>query len=172
MAQSLAERNGEPVEGLRQRISELEEIATDYGMKFQKAQDALKHQALLHKSQLEAADKYAKDRDAENKDLMLTIGRLRVEREASEVELDNALCELLPGTQYMDPPDGGSVTPLEQVRRMVADYRERIEELESRTVRISRPKIGRLHGALLHLWSEYDVQSAVEHAGIKFKVED
>lgn len=46
-------------------------------------------------------------------------------------ELDNALCELLPGTQYMDPPDGGSVTPLEQVRRMVADYRERIEELES-----------------------------------------
>lgn len=57
MAQSLAERNGEPVEGLRQRISELEEIATDYGTKFQKAQDALKHQALLHKSQLEAAEK-------------------------------------------------------------------------------------------------------------------
>ncbi|CAM7028553.1 Phage protein [Citrobacter portucalensis] len=57
MAQSLAERNGEPVEGLRQRISELEEIATDYGMKFQKAQDALKHQALRHKSQLEAAEK-------------------------------------------------------------------------------------------------------------------
>lgn len=57
MAQSLAERNGEPVEGLRQRISELEEIATDYGMKFQKAQDALKHQALLHKSQLQAAEK-------------------------------------------------------------------------------------------------------------------
>lgn len=56
MAQSLEERNGEPVEGLRQRISELEEIATDYGMKFQKAQDALKHQALLHKSQLEAAE--------------------------------------------------------------------------------------------------------------------
>ncbi|WP_234096287.1 hypothetical protein [Citrobacter portucalensis] len=49
-------------------------------------------------------------------------------------ELDNVLCELLPGTQYMDTPDGGSVTPLEQVRRMVADYRERIEELEARTV--------------------------------------
>lgn len=57
MAQSLAERNGEPVEGLRQRISELEEIATDYGMKFQKAQDALKHQYILHKSQMEAAEK-------------------------------------------------------------------------------------------------------------------
>lgn len=46
--------------------------------------------------------------------------------------LDNSLCELLPGTQYMDPPDGGSVTPLEQVRRMVAAYRNRIAELEAR----------------------------------------
>lgn len=53
-------------------------------------------------------------------------------------ELDNALCELLPGTQYMDPPDGGSVTPLEQVRRMVADYRERISNLESRKVCVPR----------------------------------
>lgn len=52
--------------------------------------------------------------------------------------LDNALCELLPGTQYMDPPDGGSVTPLEQVRRMVADYRERIAILESRKVCVPR----------------------------------
>jgi len=52
--------------------------------------------------------------------------------EAREIELNNALCELLPGAQYMDPPDGGSVTPLEQVRRMVADYRERIAELEQR----------------------------------------
>ncbi|GJK71906.1 hypothetical protein TUM17564_39330 [Citrobacter freundii] len=48
--------------------------------------------------------------------------------------LDNSLCELLPGTQYMDHPDGGSVTPLEQVSRMVADYLNRIAELESRTV--------------------------------------
>ncbi|WP_338301067.1 ead/Ea22-like family protein [Escherichia coli] len=48
--------------------------------------------------------------------------------------LDNSLCELLPGTQYMDPPDGGSVTPLEQVRRMVAAYRNRIAELEARAV--------------------------------------
>lgn len=53
-------------------------------------------------------------------------------------ELDNALCELLPGTQYMDPPDGGSVTPLEQVRRMVADYLERISNLESRKVCVPR----------------------------------
>lgn len=88
--------------------------------------------------ELEAAQSYAKDRDEENQDLILTVGRLRVEREASEVELANALCELLPGTQYMDPPDGGSVTPLEQVRRMVADYRERIAILESRKVCVPR----------------------------------
>ncbi|MDU6817799.1 MAG: ead/Ea22-like family protein [Leclercia adecarboxylata] len=80
--------------------------------------------------ELEAAQSYAKERDEENQDLMLTVGRLRVERETSEAEMDNALCELLPGVQYMDPPDGGNVTPLEQVRRMVADYRERIAELE------------------------------------------
>ncbi|MGJ4461462.1 hypothetical protein [Klebsiella pneumoniae] len=36
----------------------------------------------------------------------------------------------------MDPPDGGDVTPLEGVRRMVADYRQRIAELESRTVKL------------------------------------
>lgn len=58
LAKALTERNGEPVEGLVKRVTELEEIATDYGMKFQRAQDALKHQSLLHKSQLEAAEKY------------------------------------------------------------------------------------------------------------------
>ncbi len=47
-------------------------------------------------------------------------------------ELNDALCQLLPGVQYMDPPDGGSVTPLEQVRRMVTDYRERLKIAESR----------------------------------------
>lgn len=57
LAKTLIERNGEPVEGLVKRVAELEEIATDYGMKFQRAQDALKQQSLLHKSQLEAAEK-------------------------------------------------------------------------------------------------------------------
>ncbi|MBG8796431.1 ead/Ea22-like family protein [Salmonella enterica] len=45
------------LEATYSRIGELEVIATDYGMKFQRAQDALKHQALIHKSQLEAAEK-------------------------------------------------------------------------------------------------------------------
>lgn len=53
-------------------------------------------------------------------------------------QVDEELCKLLPlGAEYMDPPDGGDVTPLEGVRRMVADYRQRIAELESRTVKLS-----------------------------------
>ncbi|HDZ2379370.1 TPA: hypothetical protein ACNACI_003806 [Klebsiella pneumoniae] len=55
-------------------------------------------------------------------------------------QVDEELCKLLPpGVEYMDPPDGGDVTPLEGVRRMVADYRQRIAELESRTVTINTP---------------------------------
>ncbi|MFI2870501.1 ead/Ea22-like family protein [Klebsiella aerogenes] len=55
-------------------------------------------------------------------------------------QVDDELCKLLPlGAEYMDPPDGGDVTPLEGVRRMVADYRQRIAELESRTVTVKLP---------------------------------
>ncbi|EGV9179122.1 ead/Ea22-like family protein [Salmonella enterica subsp. enterica serovar Stanley] len=53
----LAESEGERADRAEKRVAELESIATDYGVKFQKAQDALKHQALLHKSQMEAAEK-------------------------------------------------------------------------------------------------------------------
>lgn len=52
-------------------------------------------------------------------------------------QVDEELCKLLPpGAEYMYPPDGGDVTPLEGVRRMVADYRQRIAEQESRTVKL------------------------------------
>ncbi|HBS0189151.1 TPA: hypothetical protein L9942_000349 [Klebsiella aerogenes] len=46
-------------------------------------------------------------------------------------QVGEELCKLLPpGAEYMDPPDGGDVTPLEGVRRMVADYRQRIAGME------------------------------------------
>lgn len=55
-------------------------------------------------------------------------------------QVDEELCKLLPpGVECMDPPDGGDVEPIEQVRRMVADYRQRIAELESRTVTFKLP---------------------------------
>ncbi|HFO2477257.1 TPA: ead/Ea22-like family protein [Klebsiella pneumoniae] len=55
-------------------------------------------------------------------------------------QVDEELCKLLPpGVEYMDPPDGGDITPLEGVRRIVADYRQRIADLESRTVTFKLP---------------------------------
>ncbi|HHU4101371.1 TPA: hypothetical protein ACUB6D_002164 [Raoultella planticola] len=51
------------------------------------------------------------------------------------IETNDVLCSLLPDCRYMDPPDGGNVTPLEQVSRMISDYRQRIAELESYEVR-------------------------------------
>ncbi|WP_218202946.1 ead/Ea22-like family protein [Salmonella enterica] len=51
------------IDAAEKRVAELESIATDYDLKFQKAQDALKHQALLHKSQMEAAEKLIAELD-------------------------------------------------------------------------------------------------------------
>ncbi|EPY4345947.1 ead/Ea22-like family protein [Klebsiella pneumoniae] len=63
--------------------------------------------------------------------------RALVEALEKAQQVDEELCKLLPpGAEYMDPPDGGDVTPLEGVRRMVADYRQRIAELESRAVKL------------------------------------
>lgn len=62
-------------------------------------------------------------------------------------QVDEELCKLLPlGAEYMDPPDGGDVTPLEGVRRMVADYRQRIAELESRAVKLPDDEDGQAYG--------------------------
>ena len=48
------------------------------------------------------------------------ITRLRAEVEALRAAAQ-AVAALLPGPYYMDPPDGGSVTVIEQLRRMAAD---------------------------------------------------
>lgn len=95
---------------------------------------------------------------------------LRDKQELLEA-LDNSLCELLPGTQYMDPPDGGSVTPLEQVRRMVADYLNRIAELESRTVTLPEPfKMAKSSSGLTYYYAD-EVDAAIQAAGIGVKGE-
>ncbi|ECI7825526.1 ead/Ea22-like family protein [Salmonella enterica subsp. enterica] len=57
----LAESEGERADRAEKRTAELEEIATDYAVKFMRAQDALKHQALLHKSQMEVAEKQVEE---------------------------------------------------------------------------------------------------------------
>ncbi|HFU6585221.1 TPA: hypothetical protein ACGPD8_001086 [Klebsiella quasipneumoniae] len=82
-------------------------------------------------------------------------------------QVGEELCKLLPpGVEYMDPPDGGDVTPLEGVRRMVADYRQRIAELESRTV-----KIPYLPDDCDRTESHYKYQAALRAAGIKVEAE-
>ncbi|HGF5942154.1 TPA: hypothetical protein ACF3HK_002056 [Klebsiella pneumoniae] len=93
-------------------------------------------------------------------------------------QVDEELCKLLPpGVEYMDPPDGGDVTPLEGVRRMVADYRQRIAELESRTV-----KLPQRHSMLLRegfnedyhtemAFKADEVQASLAAAGIKVETE-
>ncbi|WP_239605003.1 hypothetical protein [Klebsiella quasipneumoniae] len=90
-------------------------------------------------------ESYGKETDAE---LSITEFALRaagyvdalVEALEKAQQVDEELCKLLPpGVEYMDPPDGGDVEPIEQVRRMVADYRQRIAELEPRTVKLPKP---------------------------------
>lgn len=55
-----------------------------------------------------------------------------------EQKLSAALAALLPGTYYMDPPDGGSVALLEQLRRMAKDaerYRQSLVTITPQTMR-------------------------------------
>lgn len=67
-----------------------------------------------------------------SKDHLRKLALSLVETLEKAQQADEELCKLLPpGVEYMDPPDGGDVEPIEQVRRMVADYRLRIAELES-----------------------------------------
>ncbi|WP_312384969.1 hypothetical protein [Atlantibacter subterraneus] len=84
---------------------------------------------------------------------------------------DAALCEMLPGIQYMDLPDGGSVTPLEQVRRMVADYRQRIAELEARTVTVKLPHQFKTSMYGTPLYEQCDILAMLAAAGINLTVE-
>lgn len=90
-------------------------------------------------------------------------------------QVDEELCRLLPpGVEYMDPPDGSNVEPIEQVRRMVADYRRRIAELESRTVKLPHRNLGHPKLFLLCPFPYYDaedMEKALAAAGIKVEAE-
>ncbi|HIG7165283.1 hypothetical protein R6T71_24050 [Klebsiella pneumoniae] len=80
-------------------------------------------------------------------------------------QVDEELCRLLPpGVEYMDPPDGSNVEPIEQVRRMVADYRRRIAELESRTVKLPKPHAHLIWIQAGHAPDDYWDDVAVSHS--------
>ncbi|EMO8811987.1 ead/Ea22-like family protein [Klebsiella michiganensis] len=110
---------------------------------------------------------------AENRACGLSVAGLVTELETAQ-QVDYELCKLLPpGVEYMDPPDGGDVTPLEGVRRMVADYRQRIAELESRTVTVKLPesfKLAKSSSGLRYYYAD-EVDAALTAAGIKVEAE-
>ncbi|HCQ9145262.1 ead/Ea22-like family protein [Klebsiella pneumoniae] len=120
-----------------------------------------------------ADDHYAESRitvvDVSDPDVLAMVEALE---KAQQVEEE--LCKLLPpGVEYMDPPDGGDVTPLEGVRRMVADYRQRIAELESRTVKLP-PKVDSSNIPFAgHTWNCCldEVEKRLAAAGIKVEAE-
>lgn len=51
--------------------------------------------------------------------------------EGRKDELEQIAKDLLPGPYYMDPPDGGSATLMEQLERMAQDARMWREQQES-----------------------------------------
>ncbi|EHJ8040093.1 ead/Ea22-like family protein [Escherichia coli] len=71
-------------EAQNKRIAELEKIATDYALKFQKAQDALKHVVLMRKSEQEAADNNLIDSECHVAELEEALRDKQALLEASE----------------------------------------------------------------------------------------
>ncbi len=107
---------------------------------------------------LEKAQQYAKERDEENQDLMLTIGRLRVEREGLEAiraaaeklvrckgryhseHNYRALAALFGvNTPELPPLEHENVHYADAAEMEIAALRQRIAELESRTVKLPEP---------------------------------
>lgn len=80
-------------------------------------------------------------------------------------QLDNDITDLNNFNDAANP-----ATILELLAERDAD-KARIAELESRKVKLDHPKIGKLHGALIHVWPAYDVQTAIAFAGISLKIE-
>ncbi|UXE40011.1 hypothetical protein [Raoultella ornithinolytica] len=115
-----------------------------------KEDEALALVEALEKAQADITKERELRVSAENRACEMSVAELVTELETAQ-QVDDELCKLLPpGVEYMDPPDGGDVTPLEGVRRMVADYRQRLAELEpirAAAERLVRCK-GRYHSEL------------------------
>jgi len=95
---------------------------------------------------------------------------LRHENQQLSAELD-ALGKLLPGTMYMDPPDGGSPTIGEQITRMIADLQNQKVELVAqngelgRLLKAAEHQTAKLTLIALGEISLLDVEAAAGRAG-------
>ncbi|HBQ6770700.1 TPA: ead/Ea22-like family protein [Klebsiella pneumoniae] len=145
---------------------------------------------------LEKAQQYAKERDEENQDLMLTIGRFRVEREGLEAiraaaeklvrckgryhsEQNYRSLAALFGvtTPDLPPLEHENVHYADAAEMEIAALRQRIAELESRTVKLPKP-ISVLHRreftaahCAIYAYPEAEVNAALDGAGIKWEAE-
>ncbi|HDZ9120838.1 TPA: ead/Ea22-like family protein [Klebsiella pneumoniae] len=141
---------------------------------------------------LEKAQQYAKERDEENQDLMLTIGRFRVEREGLEAiraaaeklvrckgryhsEQNYRALAALFGVKTPDLPplEHENVHYADAAEMEIAALRQRIAELESRTVKLP-PTFWYEHDDLSRDVPVLDkrlVKKMLREAGIKVEAE-
>ncbi|MDI7146795.1 ead/Ea22-like family protein [Klebsiella pneumoniae] len=139
---------------------------------------------------LEKAQQYAKERDEENQDLMLTIGRFRVEREGLEAiraaaeklvrckgryhsEQNYRALAALFGVKTPDLPplEHENVHYADAAEMEIAALRQRIAVLESRTVKLPEPfKLAKSSSGLTYYYAD-DVDAALTAAGIKVEAE-
>ena len=141
---------------------------------------------------LEKAQQYAKERDEENQDLMLTIGRFRVEREGLEAiraaaeklvrckgryhseQNYRALAALFGvNTPDLPPLEHENVHYADAAEMEIAALRQRIAELESRTVTVKLPesfKLAKSSSGLRYYYAD-EVDAALTSAGIKVEAE-
>ncbi|AWJ09924.1 hypothetical protein ELJ01_28670 [Klebsiella pneumoniae] len=137
---------------------------------------------------LEKAQQYAKERDEENQDLMLTIGRFRVEREGLEAiraaaeklvrckgryhsEQNYRSLAALFGvtTPDLPPLEHENVHYADAAEMEIAALRQRIAELESRTVKLP-PCVDDLHGIGMVMSADAVVEALTSY-GIKVEAE-
>lgn len=170
----LAESEGERADRAEKRVAELEYIATDYGVKFQKTQDALKHQALLHESQMEAAEK----RIAE---LERSETQLINERDCAESALNDAYKAVMGQAPEWSNwfSFENAIDEIELACELwrnqtddVIQFRQRIQELEARTVTPPKNNVANV-GDSRWMWYQRDLMwiEAIRAAGIKVKGE-
>ncbi|MDU6812133.1 MAG: ead/Ea22-like family protein [Klebsiella pneumoniae] len=140
--------------------------------------------------ELEKAQQYAKERDEENQDLMLTIGRFRVEREGLEAiraaaeklvrckgryhsEQNYRALAVLFGVKTPDLPplEHENVHYADAAEMEIAALRQRIAELELRTVKLPEPfELAWLSGGSSYYYAD-EVDAALTAQGIKVEAE-
>lgn len=72
---------------------------------------------------------------------------------------EEELAKLLPDSRYMDPPDGGNVSVVEQIIRMIADYRLQlaVKEQQQETTPFCRIDRNEFSNIQKGIWAVVDV---------------